>query len=79
MGIEKRMQFEAWAASFDLDLKPGRCTMGEPEYSDRDTDFAWQAWLTQEKSIEALRERIAELEQENAALRAELNRAAGPH
>jgi regulator of protease activity HflC (stomatin/prohibitin superfamily) len=75
MNIETRSQFEAWAASFDLDLKPARCTMGELQYCELDTDFAWQAWKVQEDSIEQVRARLAVVEQENHHLKSEATKA----
>ncbi len=60
MDIETRQKFEEWAATQDMDLKPGRCTMGEPQYANCDTDFAWAAWKEQEQRIRALERELEE-------------------
>ena len=52
--IDTRQRFEEWAAAHDMDLKPGRCSMGEYQYSNCDTDFAWESWKFQQTRINEL-------------------------
>lgn len=75
MDIETRQRFEEWAAIHDLDLKPGRCAMGEFQYCDLDTDFAWQAWKTQAGEIAKARDQLAAVEMENGILKSEAAKA----
>ncbi|KRB84020.1 hypothetical protein [Noviherbaspirillum sp. Root189] len=75
MNIETRHQFEAWAATYDLDLKPARCSMGEFQYCELNTDFAWQAWKIQAHAIEQAHERLAAVEMENGILKSETAKA----
>jgi hypothetical protein len=75
MDIETRQQFEAWAATYDLDLKPARCSMGEFQYCELNTDFAWQAWKIQANALEQTRERLAALEIENRILKSDAAKA----
>jgi hypothetical protein len=75
MSIETRKQFEAWAATYDLDLKPTRCSMGEFQYCELDTEFAWQAWKMQAVAIEQVREQLAVVEMENGILKNEAAKA----
>lgn len=65
--ITIRQQFEDWAATQDVDLKPGRCTMGEFQHADCDADFAWEAWKFQEARLGELRK---ELDEAQSILRA---------
>lgn len=58
--IHIRQEFESWAATQDMDLKPGRCTMGKFQHADSDADFAWQAWKFQEARLAELRKDLDE-------------------
>ena len=75
MSTETRRQFEVWAGSYELGLKPVRCTTEEFEYCEIDMDFAWQAWKAQTDAIEQMRNRLAVMEKENGMLKNEAAKA----
>lgn len=58
--INIRQEFERWAETQDVDLKPGRCTMGEFRQADCDADLAWEAWKFQEARLAGLRKELDE-------------------
>ncbi|HYD95357.1 MAG TPA: hypothetical protein VEC01_08525 [Noviherbaspirillum sp.] len=76
--LTARQQFEAWAATRDLDLKPGRCSFGQFQHAEHDADLAWEAWKYQQAKIDALQRQLDEAKtvmeracaawQDNAAL-----------
>lgn len=72
--INIRQQFENWAATQDMDLKPGRCTMGEFQHADCDADFAWEAWKFQEARLAELRKDLDEAQSILRAVDASLKR-----